>query len=723
MRHFFALTGTFLFSFLVLSAPAHAQLMTPDMLAALNATAAGAATEYQRALLFANNNVVNAAALNGEIPDNLYQAAQGDFAATNRRLAGDAAASVGAEFSVQQSSGTRFSPGTDSDFITVVHSPDQVAGMQNGYNQRINQYLADAGVATPPRNDWHNALDTDFMADPRNVTAQQFNQIAEMNNDAYRLRNAAEYERLSRSGGKVTAANIRDYGIEMQEFAAKKQQAVTEMLQNPEAFADPLKRAELHRLLAQEQKYISRIEASVDALRAQEGLPPLARASLAQAGAVRAPGNFLNSAHAGSVGANSLTNAVDDLVATISEVSVRNPAFGATAADDIAQLVSRLPAADQGRIIEAIRLQHGPDFAQEVAAAARQQHGLGAADDLADAARAGGALAEAADDISMARRAANAGLAILDGIGRVANGIEVAGDILQMRDYYNTMRSAMDPNITDAEAEARFARMADIARGLAGSASFSALLEANPTLAAAFGSWTISYEGTGWILRNTVTGQAVNRAAIEVFDQSIQAGERASENLTEYFGGESERMQMSELERDILDSYIQAVREGRITLNDGVTMRDIYDSTRRGEPMSVREAMVTRGLEPLSAITGEGGYIDAAAVSDGGNSGLVCDPSLWNGTWSTGWGDMTLNGGGGGVEGNYPWDQGHVSGTLDATGCIFTGYWDKVPSRGFPNDKGKVILTLSPDGSGFTGVWGYGPDDVSRSDWSSSRSD
>jgi len=73
-------------------------------------------SEHDRAVLFANNDKINAAALNGrQIDDSLYQAAQSDYDMLNQGFAEDAAKAAGAKFTVQKRSSSTFSPGTDSD--------------------------------------------------------------------------------------------------------------------------------------------------------------------------------------------------------------------------------------------------------------------------------------------------------------------------------------------------------------------------------------------------------------------------------------------------------------------------------------------------------------------------------------------------------------------------------------------------------------------------------
>ena len=212
-----------LFAFVIsvrLLSPSFAQTgepyLSPQVMTALDAAELGVATSEQRALLFSQNDKINRAALNGWVTDGRYQAAQRDFAALNRGFAENAAREESAGFTQQESQpgkkGTA-SPGTDSDYIIKVDSPEQVKRIQESYNRRINSFLAEHGVAAESGT-WHKQLDTDFMADPNHVSQGDFEKIAKLNNDAYRRREAAQYEAIIRAEipGKVSPEQFRAYG-------------------------------------------------------------------------------------------------------------------------------------------------------------------------------------------------------------------------------------------------------------------------------------------------------------------------------------------------------------------------------------------------------------------------------------------------------------------------------------------------------------------------------
>ncbi len=79
---------------------------------------------------------------------------------------------------------------------------------------------------------------------------------------------------------------------------------------------------------------------------------------------------------------------------------------------------------------------------------------------------------------------------------------------------------------------------------------------------------------------------------------------------------------------------------------------------------------------------------------------------IWEGTWSTTYGMMTLTQTGNQVSGNYEHSNGHITGTV--SGNVLTGTWSEAPTYAAPDNAGDVQLTISPDGKTFTGGWRYG---------------
>ena len=524
------------------------------------------ASEAQRAgdqaILFANNDAINAAGLTGEIPISAYQAAQTDFDRLNTEFGRAAATEANANFMVQERPGTKattFSPGTDSDFITVVGNKHQIDRMQTDYNRRVNEFLQSNGAITEPRTNWHNKLDTDFMADPRFVSEADFREIAKMNNDAYKRSASANFERISRTegGGKIGPQHVTDYTADMSDFVSKKRGKISDMFKNPSNFNDPMNRAKVIQMMAQEQKYISRMEALDDYLRAQEGLPPRNRGlTTAKQGSVRAPSNIQNIEDAHKVANISQGTAVDDLVDTMSEIAKTKPdsPFAKSSADDVAKLIAQAPAEHRGAVIAKLS-QTNPDLAQAVkqsphfsdvddivrnadkitdltrsgdaaADTARAADKLGdtarAADKLGDTARAADKLGDTARAAGNAAKAGiKQGLAkmgkTLETVGKVGAGVDVAVHVAQMNDLRTQMQEAWDamndPNISDEEAAKIFEKADRMGWDLFTSAGFAAAVEANPYLAAGFGVVTVACIAGRWNFKNRETGETVGRPA------------------------------------------------------------------------------------------------------------------------------------------------------------------------------------------------------------------
>ncbi|MCG7943364.1 MAG: hypothetical protein JAY61_09700 [Candidatus Thiodiazotropha taylori] len=268
------------------------QYLSPEIHEALRAKVAGNATPRQEALLFANNDAINRARLARQIPDKQYQAAQEHFKQLNQEFAADAAKEAKAGFEVQKSKSTRSQPGTDSDYITDVDSPDQIKQMQQGYNRRVNDYLQEHEVISADRDNWHNKLDTDFMANPKNVKRSEFEQVSLSNNDAYQRPEAADWEYKSRNpkAGPIRQRETVEYDSEMEDFRNKKKRQI-EALKAKGVEKGTLDEGKLIQKQAQQQKYDSRIGDADARYRQDHGLSAADNPThdLARLGANREP--------------------------------------------------------------------------------------------------------------------------------------------------------------------------------------------------------------------------------------------------------------------------------------------------------------------------------------------------------------------------------------------------------------------------------------------------
>lgn len=387
-----------------------AQLLNQSLIEALAANSKGSASASQKALLFKHNETINKAALIGEIPDDVYQKAQLEFDTKSQQIASRAARDAGAKFTVQERTSATFAPGTDSDYITQVDSEGQVRQMQDGYNRGVNEYLKEHKLLDDgPKSNWHNTLDVDFMADPDGVTQATFEEIAKANNDAYTRKLAADYERKSRAknAAPLQPEHYREYVKEMEDFIEKKNKKLQDYYSNPEKLSDPNVKADYHRLIAQEQKYISRIEATEMMLRQQQGLPPrnldrsapvyeifkdaegnevgrrvydpnnppfdgprvasrsLDMDSLAKRAAKRSASNFSKTATGHAVAANSQNRALMNLADAMAEAAEKNPDFRLTSARDIAVIAEKLPPNQKGQLLDRLAKRNQGSIGQE----------------------------------------------------------------------------------------------------------------------------------------------------------------------------------------------------------------------------------------------------------------------------------------------------------------------------------------------------------------------
>ena len=632
--------------------------LSPQVMTALDAAELGVATSKERALLFSQNDKINRAALNGWITDGRYQAAQRDFAALNRSFAQNAAREESADFAQQAShpgNKSTASPGTDSDFIIKVESPDQVKRIQDSYNRRINTFLAEHGVAA--RSDkWQERLDTDFMADPNHVSQADFEKIAKMNNDAYRRREAAQYEAIVRAEipGKVSPEQFRAYGEEMRDFVGKKQHLLAELRDKPDLMrTDPGKAAEFHRLMAQEQKYIDRVEGAASLLRRQEGLPPdesnrpryavgkdangnlvmtkvvydadgavmvskLPRGplldengkpvmrSLAQQGAQRSPDNYRPTAIASATAGHSTDRALSSLAEGLALAAAKSPEFQASAARDIAALTEKMPPAAKSALIDRVRRATGDAMAQNVATAMQERMlaqkpsggepsaGKKTLDD--GVTRVLGISDELGPQASQLRRSFNTqaskALSALEALGRLKDFYDNA---MLTKTVVTEMQKLVDPSLSPEERKKVEDGLKDTWWELVKGQGFSQILARSPTVAAMFGTWSLAFDGTGFLLENTETGQklsaALVAATIDTTDRHVRHAGEAIDDLREYFGRETQRSRQAQQDQELLDRYLSEIRNGRLRLGEGHKVVEIAEAIRDGDLRRIKDVV------------------------------------------------------------------------------------------------------------------------------------
>jgi len=605
--------------------PARADpLLTPEVREALRAQSMNMATSQQSALLFANNDAVNLARLNGGVSDIEYQAAQKDFARLNAGMARDAATDENARFDKQKSKSARYSPGTDSDYILGVESADQVKRIQKNYNQRVNAFLERNGVPGG-REDWHRTLDVDFMADPRKVSQAEFEEIAKVNNAAYRRREAAEFEKISRAndGSRVTPAHYRAYAEEMRDFVQHKQELLDELRRDPEILKDERKAAEFHLLMAQEQKYVERVAVANQILRAQQGLPPsdsyeprytvetdadgnnvLRKAvrdpdgavlgeTLAELGAKRSPENFRVTAQADSVAKNSINRALTELAESMAEAGAKNWNYRRLAPEMMASLTQNMSAAEKGAILDRVKGKYGDAAAASLAAAMRGESSLFAATSLKDLDRR--ITAKFETDLSGATRVrqgfneqASKALGALETVGRLKSYYDTAQ---LARSVIELMQKAVDPSLSAAERAKVQAELDTNFWSLMENHGFSMVLQQMPTVAAFYGTWSLAYDGTTLILQNTQTGQRLNAAAAAYADDNMRAADAFGADMREYLGLDTDRAHQEAVYQNLLLKILGQI-PSRYRLREGMTAKDIGDALRDRDIVRLRNELI-----------------------------------------------------------------------------------------------------------------------------------
>jgi len=605
--------------------PARAEpLLTPEVREALHAQSMNMATSKQSALLFANNDAVNLASLNGGVTDIEYQAAQKDFARLNAGMSRDAATDEHARFGKQQSKSAQFSPGTDSDYILGVDSAAQVKRIQENYNRRVNAFLADNGIPGG-RNDWHRTLDVDFMADPRKVSQAEFEEIAKINNAAYKRREAAEFEKISRAndGSKVTPAQYRAYAEEMRDFVQHKQDLLDELRRTPELLKDERKAAEFHLLMAQQQKYVDRVAAANQILRAQQGLPPsdsyeprytvetdadgnnvLRKAvrdpdgavvgkTLAELGAKRSPENYRVTAQADSVAKNSINRALTELAESMAEAGAKNWNYRRLAPEMMAALTDNMSTAEKVAILDRARAKYGDPFAAALTKAMRGERSLFAATSMKDLDRRIAAKFET--DLSGATRVrqgfneqASKALGALETVGRLKSYYDTAQ---LARSVIGLMQKAVDPSLSAAERAKVQAELDTTLWSLMENHGFSMVLQQMPTVAAFYGTWTLAYDGTTLILQNTQTGQRLNAAAAAYADDNMRAADAFGADVREYLGLDTDRAHQEAVYQNLLLKILAQI-PNRYRLREGKTAKDIGDALRDRDIVRLRNDLI-----------------------------------------------------------------------------------------------------------------------------------
>jgi uncharacterized cupin superfamily protein len=118
--------------------------------------------------------------------------------------------------------------------------------------------------------------------------------------------------------------------------------------------------------------------------------------------------------------------------------------------------------------------------------------------------------------------------------------------------------------------------------------------------------------------------------------------------------------------------------------------------------------------DDLSAFTGRWSYNEAEPATGGWNGKKKAPINVSvAGTFTTDWGEMTLQQTGNQVTGTYKHNNGVINGTL--SGKTLTGTWTQT------NGKGKFRFEFNDNLSAFTGKWGYNEAEPATGGWNGKK--
>ncbi len=346
-------------------------------------TAAEQATlESAKAALAGQNNVLNDLGLlgakGGGLEAGTYQVCQQAYVEQVVQIIKQKAAEHNANANVQIKIGSTFQPGTDLDILTDATSPEQVKAIQNSINEALHDYVKQGGEV--PQQNFLQKLNIDIMVDPKNVTPEQFETIAGLNNDAYKTPGAAAHEAAIREGGPVNVAQAVDHANEMLNFGAKKNNLAANLLEeliklekNPDTKVPGTPAYELYKTLEAthikaahlEQKYINRFDADVKVIAQETGVSAPPGSKLPANGAIR-EGGAPGKAFAGNALSDALIQQqVQNMAEVLSGQGAKNPAAG-QAFQQAACFAQNLPPGAKGQLMESVRAKYGDAAAKNL---------------------------------------------------------------------------------------------------------------------------------------------------------------------------------------------------------------------------------------------------------------------------------------------------------------------------------------------------------------------
>ena len=265
-----------------------------DLKAAIQALENGKQGPKEVSVLMRYNMEMQRMAFYGDISEKSFQTAQRFYVNETVEILNRAVRNVNAKYhtrltvSLQKvAPGKVFEPFADIDAIANATKPDEIRYLLDETDSLLKERIRAGGVPVSDSVFLPKANDIDIMADPKRTTRENFEAIADLNNMAYRERDAAIYEAAKRSGGELDLTLTRKYLDEMKsavkhmdEEIAKKQAELVELLKHNDVNTPGTKewrrardlRADIGGCQGKQGKYIERMNEATEIIINQYGL-------------------------------------------------------------------------------------------------------------------------------------------------------------------------------------------------------------------------------------------------------------------------------------------------------------------------------------------------------------------------------------------------------------------------------------------------------------------
>ena len=381
----------------LLMVPTNLYARTAGLEEAVRSLYNGTATEKSRLFIHEHINEINDMALSGDLPDHLYQSAQGDFFDRNYANLKKAAAQEGLEISMEKPN--RFEPGTDTDApLTRPKNSDiditveKLKKVESNYKNNIKQQYKDANVKAPVDIPDTN---TDILVDPD--ATSDFAGCAKHVNDnggtAYTDPDAVKAEIKISKDKPITLKEASARTAQTKKLANKKA-AEARSLRNQANTLEKTNPTKAKKLRTQAQladsqasKYIKRTTDTTNKLRKQHGLDELPfdttnnldkaiRNIDKNTGMGRGVQTKKDAMIVGNMQKQASEKASQKFIESLGDIAKARPHTAKNVQKAIASELNTLSPSAQGRAIEVLESKAGKTFTQSVVKEAKILKGI-----------------------------------------------------------------------------------------------------------------------------------------------------------------------------------------------------------------------------------------------------------------------------------------------------------------------------------------------------------